>query len=297
MNNYILLALSMGANLSCGIIKKRLNDKYENNMFSYQLYNCIVSFASAIVLLVMADNMKISLYTLIFGLVFGFVTLIQQITNLYALEKGQFSYTTVIISLSALIPTVSGALFWNEKISVVQITGIILLVICLILSVNFSKSDKKASVLWVLYCLIAFVCTGLIGVMQKIHQSSVHKDELNSFLIIAFAFSFICSGILSLFFRSDKNRVITENNKRISKLLPVFLMLVSGLFVAVNNKYNLFLSGVMDSAVFFPVVNGGGLVLTSVAAVVIFREKLTVKQWIGIICGILSVLFLCDPLK
>jgi drug/metabolite transporter (DMT)-like permease len=49
----------------------------------------------------------------------------------------------------------------------------------------------------------------------------------------------------------------------------------------------------MDSAVFFPLVNGGHLVLTTLSAVVFFREKLTVKQWIGVGVGILSVLCLC----
>lgn len=72
-------------------------------------------------------------------------------------------------------------------------------------------------------------------------------------------------------------------------------MIVSGACVAVNNKFNLYLSGVMDSAVFFPVVNGGGLVLTTLAAVLLFKEKLSKKQWIGVVLGIASVVFLCDP--
>ena len=73
------------------------------------------------------------------------------------------------------------------------------------------------------------------------------------------------------------------------------IMLVSGVCVAINNKFNLYLSGVMDSAVFFPIVNGGGLVLTTLVAVLLFKEKLSKKQWIGIVLGILSVVFLCNP--
>ena len=53
--------------------------------------------------------------------------------------------------------------------------------------------------------------------------------------------------------------------------------------------------GGMDSAVFFPIVNGGGLVLSTLAAVLIFKEKLNKKQWIGITLGICSVVFLCNP--
>lgn len=45
------------------------------------------------------------------------------------------------------------------------------------------------------------------------------------------------------------------------------------------------LSGVMESAVFFPIVNGGGLVLTTLAAVAVFREKLTQKTMDRCCCG------------
>ncbi len=297
MNNYGILAISMAANLSGGIIKKHINDRFENNKFSYQFYNCIVSFASAFTLLIMSESLKVSFFTVVFALAFGVVTLIQQITNLYALEKGPFSYTSVIISLSTLIPTLSGALFWNEKISVVQFVGIFLLVLCFVLSVNFKNSDKKASLQWFFYCIAAFICTGLIGVMQKVHQSSEYKNELDGFLVIAFTFSFLCSGVLSLFMMKNRTDTVNSDKKSVVSVIPAILMLLSGVFVALNNKFNLFLSGVMDSAVFFPVVNGGGLVLTSLSAVVIFREKLSLKRWIGIIIGILSVLLLCDPLS
>lgn len=51
----------------------------------------------------------------------------------------------------------------------------------------------------------------------------------------------------------------------------------------------------MDSAIFFPIVNGGGLVLTTLAAVLLFKERLSVKQWMGVAFGIISVVFLCNP--
>ena len=75
----------------------------------------------------------------------------------------------------------------------------------------------------------------------------------------------------------------------------IALMLLVGGGCAVNNKLNLYLSGVLDSAVFFPIVNGGGLVLTTFASSVLFKEKLNTKQWIGLIVGIVSVLFLANP--
>lgn len=296
MNNGLLLLTSMAANLFGGIIKKRINDRYENNMFSYQFYNAIISIVAAISLLILSDNLSISLYTVIMAVLFGIVTLLQQIFNLYALENGPFSYTTVIISLSTLIPTVSGALFWNEKIKLIQYIGIALMVLCFFLSVDIKDKNKTTGIKWLLFSSLAFLATGLIGIMQKIHQTSSHSDELDAFLIIAFCFSFILSLALSFIFR-NKREVITEKDtsKSVLQLLPIVFMILSGIFVALNNKFNLYLSGVLDAAVFFPLVNGGGLVLTTVASVIIFREKLSVLQWTGVFIGIVSVIFVCNP--
>ncbi len=292
--DFVKLIVSLFANLSGGIIKKRINDKYENNMFSYQFYNCLVSFSAFVTLIIISDNLSVSLFTILLALSFGIITLLQQITNLMALNKGPFSYTTVIISLSTLIPTVSGKIFWNENIEFIQYSGIILLVVCFVLSVDFGNNDKKAGIRWLIYSFAAFVCTGLIGVMQKVHQSSQYKNELDGFLVIAFAFSFLCSGIYSLVLLKQRSSV-QKIKKPVIALVPIALMLLSGIFVALNNKLNLYLSGVLDSAVFFPVVNGGGLILTSVSAVLLFKEKLSVKQWIGLSIGIISVLMICNP--
>lgn len=297
MNNTAMLISSMLSNLFGGLIKKRINDKYENNIFSYQIYNAVVSFSSALCLLIMSDNLSVSFYTIILSLLFGIITLAQQIFNLYALENGPLSYTTVIISLSTLIPTVSGALFWNEKIAFVQYVGIAFLCICFILSVNLKNKEKSIGIKWLIFSVLAFISTGLIGIMQKIHQSSTHKDELDAFLIISFFFSFLISSIAAAIFKKQRN--ITDNNIKHSVInfTPIALMLISGIFVAINNKYNLFLSGVLDAAVFFPVVNGGGLILTSAAAVILFKEGLTKLQYLGIITGIISVILICNPFK
>ena len=73
----------------------------------------------------------------------------------------------------------------------------------------------------------------------------------------------------------------------------MLVIIFRGICTAANHKLNLFLSGVMDSAVFFPLVNGGGLVLVTLSALIIFRERLSVKQWISVALGIASVLCLC----
>lgn len=135
--------------------------------------------------------------------------------------------------------------------------------------------------------------------MQKVHQSSEYRSELNAFLIIAFVASAVLCALFAYLLKRRECRLADAKEKENKSKKPFWLllgiMLVSGACVAVNNKFNLYLSGVMDSAVFFPIVNGGGLVLTTFAAVLLFREKLSKKQWVGVVFGIASVVFLCNP--
>jgi len=266
------------------------------NVFLYNGVGCIVS---AVILFLWGGIGSVSLFTLLLGILFGIITSLQAVLNLKALEIGPLSYTTVIISCSTLITALSGAMFFDESIAVVQYIGIGTMLVSLFLSVEKKNDGKKASAKWLILCLLAFACSGGIGLMQKIHQSSQYKDELNAFLVIAFASAFVFSA-LTLIVLYTANKKSQDNAKKPSvgkayKWLIIGNMLLGGVCVAVNNKLNLYLSGVMDSAVFFPIVNGGGVALVTLAAVVIFREKLTLKQWIGIAFGVVSIILLCNP--
>ena len=59
------------------------------------------------------------------------------------------------------------------------------------------------------------------------------------------------------------------------------------------NYLNLKLAGILPSQLFFPLVNGGSMVLSQMMSVVIFKEMPTKKQLIGLIGGICSLIAIC----
>ena len=288
----------MSACLLSGILKKYSTGRFQNKQLMCHLFNTSVSLVSAISLLAMSKISHISLFTILLGIAFGVTTALQQLFTLKAYETGPFAYTTVIMSLSTIIPTFSGHFIWGEEIAPVQILGIILMFVCIICSVNNgpnTKSHSKSSARWLINTSIAFLCSGLIGVMQKFHQSSEYKLELDGFLIIAFAISFTYS--LALFFVTASKQQTDKRQfaKTELKCAMLIIMLLCGIGDALNNKINLYLSGIIDSAIFFPVVNGGNLILTTISSILIFKEKLSLQKWIGIAIGIIAVILLCNP--
>ena len=292
MENAILLIASLVAALGGSIFKKLYTnrDSRLSGSFAYTAVGCLVAAA---VLFAWGGFGKASLFTVLLGVLFGAVTALQGVTNMAALQVGPLSYTTVIISFSTLISALSGVLFFGESIGLWQIIGMVLMLASFALANGGENGGKRANLRWLLLCVVAFLATGAIGVMQKIHQSSAFKEELNAFLVIAFGVSASLSGVVALLLRKKESGSEENRNDRGGMMLLFLLMLVSGVCVAANNKLNLYLSGVIDSVIFFPVVNGGGLVLTTLASLIIFKERLRTKQWIGILLGIASVLCLC----
>lgn len=295
--HYLLLFLSISASFSSGIAKKLFGNRYANSTPMYYLYNTGTSLITALFLsaLIGFQFAKVSRFTLLVGLLFGAVVALQSISFMLAIEKGPFSYSSVLVSLSMIIPTLSGSLIWDETIAPVQIIGIVLMMICFLCSVDRSKSERKATLVWFFYVGVSFLTNGLIGVLQKWQQNSPSREELDEFLIIAFVVSALFSGLAMLFLSRKTEKKDRPKPDRKGIFSTVALIVVGGVCLAACHKINLYLSGVMDSAVFFPTVNGSGLILTTIASVLLFRERPTLRQWIGIGFGLISVILLCNP--
>jgi len=218
--------------------------------------------------------------------------MLQLITYMYALSLGPFSYTSVIVSLSTLIAALSG-LFYGERIDLWQCIGMVIMVACIVLSTNKGNAEeKKASFRWLAVSLLSCLLNGGVGVMQKVHQSSEHKGELTVFLLSAFAFITASAFVLYFVTRAREKRLETgERCDFVPSKKQVLVSLLTGVTLSVPHVANLYLAGQLPSAVFFPIINTGSLVLTAVAARIVFRERLSPKQWVGLALGIVSSLF------
>jgi drug/metabolite transporter (DMT)-like permease len=136
-------------------------------------------------------------------------------------------------------------------------------------------------------------CSCGIGLFQKIHQASNYKLELKGFLTTAFIVVAVLSLIISLIMgRKNAFSVILNQNKKIN-VKPIITMIIVGATTGVVHRLNLYLAGAIPSAIFFPVVNGGSIILCTIAAFIIFKEKLQKLQWIGLIVGVVALAFLC----
>ena len=78
----------------------------------------------------------------------------------------------------------------------------------IVFSVERKNDGKKGGAKWLFFSLLSSVAMGLIGVLQKVHQSSAYKDELNTFLVIAFLALAAVAGIATVVAKIKNKEVI-----------------------------------------------------------------------------------------
>lgn len=266
--------------------------------------------------------------TALFGLLYGIVLAGFLFCKMQAFANGPVHLTSLVGSSSFILTTVFNAVYWKEKVSGWQIAGI-LMMLAAVFAITWrphrAESDKKQKLTgkWAVYAGAFFFFSALTGIIFRFHQAAdaVHTDEM---MIFASAVVIAFLGILSAgsFLFKRRRRMNAEDCRggdanahdggdanardgaganardgipvRRRTLALCALTAACGVAGCVYNRLNIYLSGAMANAVFFPLFNGGNIILSSLAGRIFFREKLSGLQIVGIVCGMFAVILVSD---
>lgn len=292
----ITILASWGKAVLGGYYAKRVPDAARFRWLFGLIQSVFCGLAITVLLALSGGLGTVSVTTVILGVILGLANIITLVTNLAALERGPFSYTTVLISLSAVIPALCGP-FFGETVTPVQYAGVALMIVCLFLSPERKTDEnKKASLGWLALCGISAVSNGALGVTQKIHQNSAYKSEMAALLIVAFAVASVFSAVM-MAVESRKRKVPEAEEHDSAKMSAVWITAaVSGAIFAFPHTINLFLSGAMPAVIMFPLVNLCPMLLSMVTGILLFRERLSPMRWAGVAVGILSTVLVSGVL-
>ena len=224
----------------------------------------------------------ISLFTFLIALVYGIVLLCAQWCYTIALTMGKTAICVTIYSFGFLIPTLSGAIFWQEEITVCGYLGIGLIIPVLIISGMGKKSsnNKSASSSYLIPLILALICSGGLGVVQKIQQKSIYQNQTNSFILIAFLFCFTVCLIFFAFMKKGENKLSRKNIISASSI---------GIFFSICNLLNTFLAGMLDSSIFFPTLNIAGILISALLGFLIYKEKITKRDLVVLLLSVTAI--------
>lgn len=195
------------------------------------------------------------------------------------------SAASVATKMSVIIPICAGFFMYKEKINLVMIFGILLALVAVYLT------SKKEGNLWdrkkLALPLIAFIGSGTVDTsLQYIQLHFVKPEEIILFSAHTFGVAFVL-GML-FFLVKDKKNASKIHGKNI----------VGGILLGIPNFGSLYFMILMlkeayfESAVLFTVHNIAIVLLSSLASILLFKEKMSRQNTAGIILSVIALILI-----
>lgn len=284
---YFLLFASVFVDTLKNIFLNMFGKDYTKTYQDAFLFNAVCCVGALLLLICAGPEFSVSSYSMILAFFFALSTAMAQFFLLMSMATGSMSFSVLFSYLGLIVPTVYSMLVGGQSVKAYQLVGLILMIVTLYLCVG-AKNETKITLKWIIYSVLSFIAWGGVGLIQFLHQSSSYKGEISGFLIWSFIIMIVMFFVMYLIAR----RFANEKPEYKIKSNATWISLGAGLIVGATNKVNLYLSGVLPSIVFFPIINGGVIILSGIASIVIFKEKLNKTQIAGIITGIISICLL-----
>lgn len=216
------------------------------------------------------------------ALALGFVFI--TVFNLMAIttQKSGLSVVSVATKMSVIIPISFGILYYNESAGFLKIIGIILALVAVYLASVKEKSIlSKDSLLLPFLILIG---SGIIDVSIKyLEQAHVKEGDAGIFS----ATIFLTAGILGILLIAYH---IFKGTTAFS-----FKNIIAGVLLGVPNYFSIYFLvkalriNNLDSSTIFTLNNVSIVIVSTVLGILLFKERLLLKNWIGITLAIISI--------
>lgn len=200
-------------------------------------------------------------------------------------RKVGVSVSAVAFKMGLIIPVIAAGLLYPERntFSFIKVTGIVLALVAVILSsVKKESADFKRSYLFL--PAILFVGSGFCDAYLEFTKEHYlpHKDlELFSSSVFFIAASLGFLGVL-IQVVNGKMKIDTKS-------------IIAGLILGIPNFFSLYFmykaldSNSLQSSVVFPVNNMGIVAFSAILGFLIFKERLTTTNWLGIGLAVISI--------
>jgi drug/metabolite transporter (DMT)-like permease len=201
--------------------------------------------------------------------------------------KAGVAITAVSSKMSLLIPVLAGFLLFGDQPQLLKLAGIALALVSFVLILWVPRSQVKRS--YILLPLLIFLGNGINDTLLKYAQHSflTGPEQIIPFLTLLFMISLL-AGMLSLFFLPDAR-----------KPSPLYMSAFAGVVLGLLNwgSTYYFLHGLNSYpvSIFLPSFNAGVVAFSSLMGLVIFRERLSSLNWLGIVIATLAIIFIALP--
>ena len=290
---YIYLFSILIARVIQAIFSKLSSKETENivQTVKYTAYQYTVSALLGLVLLLTdISGIKIDLPTIAIALLSGISLFFSTFFTIYGMKSGTVSLVSMFSTAGLLVPIIAGAFMFKQPVSLVQWVGIVLFFLSAWLLIKSSENTYNGFNFKTFLLLIgAMLSNGLTMLAQQMYTHYVPGGNISLFSFLSFGAVTIFGVPTALSMgRSEKN---TDLDKNLSKTLYIcgFAMAVA---VFVINQFATSLTALLPPVFLFTFINGGGTIISTLVAAVMYKEKLSLYSILGVIIGLSSMIII-----
>lgn len=201
--------------------------------------------------------------------------------------KYGISVAQVANRMSVVIPISIAILFYGDGISAFKVFGIILALVSVYLVSHKESAGKTEDKLWWLFPLIIFICGGIIDSSLNYAQRFLVNDlNFDAFLSSIFAMAFLFGIVVLIYQLATKKTVFQWQS------VPAGIIVGAINYATMYTIIKALNTGALEPSALFPINNLSSLTLSTIVSVLVFKEKLSSKNWIGVILSLLAIFIL-----
>ena len=282
---YLILAVVTCSSSSiCGkLFHKQVGERRDSGIF-YNFMLLVSVFIGWGVLF--AVNPSFESGVLIYSALFAACYAACQFGTIRALEHGPATLTALFNSLSLILTAIWGLIFWDAPLTFLVVAGLVL-VVCSITLCVYTKSneEKSISAKWLFYVTLAFLGNAGCSIVQRTQQMQYSGQHGN--MLMLFAMGQCALLYLVIYLRSDKSD--TKPMLKRSGWVPVCAGVCN---LVLNLMAILMASTDLSPSLIYPLIGVGGLSIVTVFSLLVFKEKMSRRQWLGVAIGAVAVVLL-----
>lgn len=272
------------------LLSFKVTERFKLNTFHVIVFNYVTCVITGSVVNgsfpITENNIKAPWFSwaLLMGILF--ISLINIIG--YTAQKVSVAVASVTNKLSMVIPFLVSIFLYDESAGVLKIVGVVLALVAVYCTMLTSKTtdagNSKADKWLIIFPVILFFGSGLLDTLVKyVEQRYLNASNSGDYLVISF-FTAASLGLIILLYQL-----------LIKKTVFSFKTVIAGIAIGIPNYFSIsFLVRVLkdypvDSSKIIPINNMGIVLVCAVGAWILFRERLSVVNWIGIFLSIAAI--------
>ena len=280
---YLILAILFSTGV---FVAMRLFERFRLDNHQALMWNYVFASATGFLMCEQFDAPAQLVAEPWFGLslITGFWFIFTYLLMTASTQRSGVTVTSLSSKLSVVLPTLAGVVLFHERLGLVASLGIVLALVALVLVVGGGKQDAtNRSTTNKILPLLIFFGTGTGDILMKLTEQ--RNDGNMGFMIAFIYFIALLFGIIIVAYDLARGKSKWQ-----------WKSALGGIGLGVINFFSTFCiyhaMRCFDNVVLFPVYNIGVVSFTALTGWLLFKEKLTWKNYLGLAIAIISVILI-----